>query len=282
MDGNRNHNPIPWIELKIPMTNAQSILSSEELIQEKNELVAELDSWTRASNNLLQSSIRNGLQDAISALALRITALMTKITILSSLFLNESAYDTLYPHFSQIVQCADQVATIQKVQQSRNWSMHGFNFSTTNMNFSFDLALIPALYIVMIKCRHGPTRHKALNLLRENPWREGVWDSAASSGLGAWVIGLEEDAARDRLLNSTSSFSSLNYNTFSASEMFHSESLQSYDDILTSMSSKFPEEVRVRGAQMRFDLLERKASLECTQMDVKTKKFTRKKGAFSW
>ncbi|RKF64174.1 putative zn2 cys6 dna-binding protein [Erysiphe neolycopersici] len=282
LGGNRNHNPIPWIELKIPLANAQSILSSEILIQEKKELVTELDTWTQASNNLLQSSISTSSQDAISALTLGITASLTRITILSSLFLNETAYDTLYPEFSQIVQFADQIITIQKEQQSRYWNMQRLNLSTINMNFSFDLALIPALYIVMIKCRHGPTRHKALNLLRENPRREGVWDSAASSGLGAWVIDLEEDAARDRLLSSTSSYSSPIYNTFSASEMFHSESLQSNDDILTYMSSKFPEEVRVRGAQMRFDLLERKASLECTQMDLKSKKFTRKKGVFSW
>ncbi|POS88258.1 hypothetical protein EPUL_000993 [Erysiphe pulchra] len=283
LSGNRNHNPIPWIELKIPLANAQSILSSETLIQEKKELITELDTWTQASNDLLQSSISTSLQDAISALTLRISALVTKITIFSSLFLNETAYDALYPEFSQIVQYADQLIAIQKVQQSRNWNSQGFNFSTINMNFSFDLALIPALYVVMIKCRHAPTRLKALNLLRENPRREGVWDSAASSGLGAWVIDLEEDAARHYLLNSSSSLSSSSiHNTFSASERFHSESLLSINDIVTRMSSKFPEEVRVRGAQMRFDLLGRKASLECTQMDVKTKKFTRKKGVFSW
>ncbi|KAI6244439.1 Aspercryptin biosynthesis cluster-specific transcription regulator atnN [Erysiphe necator] len=284
--GNRNHNPIPWIELKIPLANAQKILSSETLNKEKEELVKELDMWSHASNELLQFSMNRCPQDAISALALQIAALKTRITILSSLFLNESAYDTLYPEFSQIVQFADQLVNLQKTQESMNRNLYGPKFSTINMNFSFDLAIIPALYIVMIKCRYGPTRHKALNLLRENPRREGVWDSAASSGLGAWVIELEEEAARQILMkSSTSPFSAKDHDLALSSEMTPLELLQSTDnndDNLHNFSSKFPEEIRIRGAQMRFDLLERRASLECTQIDINTGKFIRKKGTFSW
>lgn len=43
-----------------------------------------------------------------------------------------------------------------------------------------------------------------------------------------------------------------------------------------------PEEMRVRKAAMRFDLLERKANLGCLQMDLEKRMFVQKREVFKW
>ncbi|RKF50293.1 putative zn2 cys6 dna-binding protein [Golovinomyces cichoracearum] len=300
---NGDHNPIPWIELKVPSSRAQSTHSSQQLQREKNDLLAELVAWTDASNEILLSAIKGNHQDAISALTLRIAAMSTKISLLSAFFTNESAYDTLFPQFRQIVQYASQIFDLQNHKEFliRDSLPCG---STPKLNFSFELALIPALYTVVIKCRHKPTRHKALALLRSYPHREGVWDSVACSGLGAWVIALEEEGARQfnlvthAIMSPSPSILSSNLSTSSPTNQSSNSSspaspshitFNSYYNIRSNNQqintlnySDIPEEVRVRKAKMRFDLLKRTANLFCLQMDISTEKYVEKTGTFKW
>ncbi|TQS36911.1 hypothetical protein Golomagni_02631 [Golovinomyces magnicellulatus] len=300
----RDHNPIPWIELKIPSSRAQSTQSSQQLQREKNDLLSELVAWTDASNEMLLFAIKRNHQDAISALTLRIAALSTKISLLSAFFTNESAYDTLFPQFRQVVQNASQVLHLQNYKESLTRDSLSCGF-TPRLDFSFELALIPALYTVVIKCRHRPTRYKALALLRSHPHREGVWDSVACSGLGAWVIALEEEGTRQfnlatrAFMSSSPSFPSFHPGTSSPSSQSSDSSSSVSPSQITSFNSDFnmssndqqvnplnysdiPEEVRVRKAKMRFDLLKRTANLFCLQMDMNTGKYVEKTGIFRW
>lgn len=48
------------------------------------------------------------------------------------------------------------------------------------------------------------------------------------------------------------------------------------------MDLVIPEEMRVRKAAMRFDLLERRANFGCLQMDIEQKRFVQKTEIFTW
>lgn len=56
------------------------------------------------------------------------------------------------------------------------------------------------LYFVAARCRHSPTRHSALQLLRKCNRREGLWDSNLSAGLAEKLITIEEAKAKALLL----------------------------------------------------------------------------------
>ncbi|KAI0995435.1 hypothetical protein K3495_g12744 [Podosphaera aphanis] len=280
----RNYNPIPWIDLKVPLSQMQDTIHSDALNREKFELLSDLNAWNKASNDFLLSSLNQNPYDAIAALTMCIAAQSNKISLCSCFFVDEIAYDEFLPEFKQIVESASQVITLQSIQRLSAESPNVPTSSHTGLNFSFELGIIPALYTVMAKCRHGPLRREALKLLRDHPRREGVWDSIASAALGAWIIELEEEGSR-RFMNvsppwspATPGFSGSDWN-ISAENAF---SRTNFDLNAPPTYLQIPEEARVRKAKMRFDLLERRANLFCMQTDFDTGLLVEKTGLYCW
>jgi hypothetical protein len=197
------------------------------------------------------------------------------------------------------------------------------------LRFSFDIAVVPSLYTVVIKCRDPHIRRAALKLLDRYPRREGVWDSVAVAGLGRWVMALEEEGALrwqsasppDTTTTSNSPHpipeSTSNPNQKPKSNPIHhapgsgsgfrhaspvstplsrhetppgtSTSREGSYSNDTRASEKapreypiIPEEMRVRKAAMRFDLLARRANMSCMQMDFKSGDFVEKTEVFRW
>jgi hypothetical protein len=64
------------------------------------------------------------------------------------------------------------------------------------LTFSTDLGLIAPLYYVCIKCPDRSIRTAAIELLRRDPRREGMWDSVATEKLirGFWEINAKHQA----------------------------------------------------------------------------------------
>jgi len=125
-----------------------------------------------------------------------------------------------------------------------------------------------------------------------------VWDSVATLALGRWVVGLEEEGMR-RFYSSTpppqerSVVSPGGMDRGGRSDESRSVSLDSPSspastagirDRATSEEYEYeiPEEVRVRKAKMRFDLLERRANMDCMQMDFDRRKFVVKSIVYTW
>lgn len=61
----------------------------------------------------------------------------------------------------------------------------------TNIPFTFEMGLIPTLYLVALKCRDPDLRHQALSLMARAPEREGLWKRDASISIIRRVIQLE-------------------------------------------------------------------------------------------
>ncbi|KAG4439885.1 hypothetical protein IFR05_004609, partial [Cadophora sp. M221] len=207
--------PIPWIDGKNPEC---SPAYDAALLDEQTSLNNELAAWTSTFKPLLTFSLAMGWQEAISALTLTISTIASQISLRAAFFTNEVSFDVFLPEFRQIV---DQASILLETQRAHNpaasrsqsttssgsrsgsgsppSSHHHHNSETPKgpmMRFAFDIGVIPPLYLVMIKCRDRRLRRQAMHLLKEYPRREGVWDTVATVHLGRWVIGLEEESAR--------------------------------------------------------------------------------------
>ncbi|KAH7068818.1 hypothetical protein BKA63DRAFT_422818 [Paraphoma chrysanthemicola] len=64
--------------------------------------------------------------------------------------------------------------------------------NTPGANFTFDLGIIPGLYMTVCRCRCPTTRREALALLERNLPREGLWDAQQHALVAKRVIELEE------------------------------------------------------------------------------------------
>merc|ERR1712093_81022 len=198
--------PIPWIDDKSPES---SPAHNASLVAEQTSLINELTTWSRTFKPLLTFSLAMGRQEAISALTLIISTIASQISLRAAFFTNELSFDIFLPEFQQIVSQASILLETQRAHdlashaQSRSQTTPPHNITSPNtskggpmMRFAFDIGVIPPLYLVMIKCRDRRLRRQALHLLKEYPRREGVWDTVAVVHLGRWVIGLEEESAR--------------------------------------------------------------------------------------
>jgi hypothetical protein len=59
--------------------------------------------------------------------------------------------------------------------------------------FSVDIAIIPVLYLVSIRCRDPGIRRRAIELNRGVARREGVWDSRVAARVAEEVVRIEEE-----------------------------------------------------------------------------------------
>jgi hypothetical protein len=59
--------------------------------------------------------------------------------------------------------------------------------------FSVDIAVIPVLYLVSLRCRDPGIRRRAIELNRRVARREGVWDSRVAARVGEEIVRIEEE-----------------------------------------------------------------------------------------
>lgn len=340
--------PMPWIDGNTPVHNASPNLSSSDIRAEQGFLAQEFTAWTEAFAPILSISRTSGGQDAISALTLSISAITSQISLRAAFFTNESDYDMFLPEFKTVVQYSTLLLSLLEQQQLWRPSTSPSESSPCPsssphtpevperaerglaLRFSFDIAVVPPLYTVVIKCRDPHIRHAALKLLDRYPRREGVWDSVAVAGLGRWVMALEEEGALrwqsasppDTTITSSSPHavpeSSPAHSTFPVGSGAGGYELPTGTPLIplspqgtppvtsTQVDDSFnvsrvgynngikasekppreypviPEEMRVRKAVMRFDLLERRANMSCLQMDFTSGEFAEKKEVFRW
>ncbi len=308
---------IPSIEGKIPMENTQHLRSSRALLSEQGSLNTELTAWKEAFRPLLIYARAAGGQGAISALTMTISAISSSISLRAAFFMNESAYDIFMPEFRIIVDYTRILVGVQqsqaKLAKIKDEVPGNGNFSGNvgpMIHFAFDIGVVPPLYLVMVKCRDPKLRREALSLLEQNPKREGVWDSVACVALGRWVISLEEEGARSLLkarLNprppTTQASKSESPSTIGGyeSELDDSSNIRGASTQASQSSQSYgrgilrqtpfspidaainiPEEVRVKKAKMRFNLLERRANLSCIHMDLTQGFPVPKNATFTW
>ncbi|PYI09297.1 hypothetical protein BO78DRAFT_308545 [Aspergillus sclerotiicarbonarius CBS 121057] len=90
----------------------------------------------------------------------------------TSLVTSEMAYDCYLTEFQIITRLAEGIIASFRAE-------HGRRGATVAM----DMGVIPSLFWVCLKCRHGPTRQRALDLLESWPHREGAYDGGMMASI---------------------------------------------------------------------------------------------------
>ncbi|KAL1911982.1 hypothetical protein Sste5344_002177 [Sporothrix stenoceras] len=141
--------------------------------------------------------------NTIALAVLQIHLCISEIWLATALIRAETAFDAHLELFSTIVSLAVTVLEAEQQQQkqqkpqqqSQRHQPGGLPIGASSI-FTLETNIIPALYYVATKCRHGPVRHAALSLLRQNGGRrENLWRADVLGAIAARIIEVEEGYA---------------------------------------------------------------------------------------
>ena len=93
----------------------------------------------------------------------------------------ECTYDNYTSSFEHVIDLAAQVVYLTNAQNNG-----------TPPVFQFEIGVIPPLYMAARKCRDPTLRRRAIELLRQAPKQEGLWDSAQMVVVAERIVEIEE------------------------------------------------------------------------------------------
>jgi hypothetical protein len=123
-------------------------------------------------------------EDSVAAKVLEVYSNSSFVWVASSLEPYECAYDQYQEQFQTIVDLCEEVVAAYFVGEDPH---------SKKIHLSH-LSVIPPLHLTAWKCRHLPTRNKALRILGSRHWREGMFDSHRSARCFEKVAEVEEAA----------------------------------------------------------------------------------------
>lgn len=151
----------------------------EKWLKEAADCSMELDKWFVAFEPLWLKF--KNLSDAppkgfYQATLLRLQAITTKTSVRGSVYTRETDWDAHLPEFDEVVSLAETYLTLKPKR----------------FYFSFEGETVIYLCYVLLKCRDGAIRRRALRGLDEHPRREASWDATRCASIGRWAMVLEE------------------------------------------------------------------------------------------
>ncbi|KAK0638659.1 hypothetical protein B0T16DRAFT_431791 [Cercophora newfieldiana] len=174
----------------------------------------EMEAWSDAFEHILASRTAPGVssQEKACIAVLKMYQIMSYILFLMTFSDSEMGFDKYTADFNVIVDLALEVvgdeerrAAIKRCPDPRfchHRGRHdsdarygGLNYAARHIkpSFSADLGIVPPLFVVATKCRDRTTRHKAIQLLKSSPRREGMWDSELTARIAMWIADIEEE-----------------------------------------------------------------------------------------
>lgn len=187
-------------------TSSQTKIALCELESDREALSAQLGRLRVALSlfrvNQLTAVTASANPNAAALALLQIHLCIAEIWLATALTRAEATYDAHTETFSTIVSLAVTVLEAeqqqrQKQQQQQQNQKHyqpGDPASVTPSVFTLETHVIPALYYVATKCRHGLVRNAALALLKRNSSRrENLWRADVLGAIAARIIEIEEE-----------------------------------------------------------------------------------------
>ena len=93
----------------------------------------------------------------------------------------ECSYDSYTASFEHLLELAAQVVHLTNAQNNG-----------TPPIFQFEIGVIPPLYMAARKCRDPMLRRRAIDLLRQAPKQEGLWESGQMAAVAERIVEIEE------------------------------------------------------------------------------------------
>ncbi|KAG8672832.1 hypothetical protein FPOAC1_006124 [Fusarium poae] len=163
------------------MAQESSFLGGVPSVDSKQLVIAELETWRYQFDDTLSTTnhYSTDIVHLTTLLKLQNTVLWILVSSLGPG--REMEYDIFLPVFQQCVAMVDEVALGHQNYEG-----------SSKPRFTQDVAIIPILYIIGAKCRDPMVRRDVLRILRRQPLREAVWDSAAAARAVERIAEIEE------------------------------------------------------------------------------------------
>lgn len=146
---------------------------------------AELNQWNAAFQPLLLTmDVELDINKLLNSSFMQLRHITSYVVLKTDRTSDEMIYDRYAPEFAQMVSLALNILRVMAGQGKA-------------ARFSFDLIVIPSMYLVGMKCRIRSTRRQAIELLLSRPRREGIWDGILYGKIAEWVRKVEDDLAAD-------------------------------------------------------------------------------------
>ena len=114
-------------------------------------------------------------------LALRLHIIILKVGVQTAADPKQCSSDLFFDDFERVIEMAELV------------SRHDSSISDPALDiFSFEEGTGPAGYYVAAKCRHPKIRRRAIEVMRQSPCRQGVWNTPLLIAVAERVIEIEE------------------------------------------------------------------------------------------
>ena len=148
---------------------------------ERQTLLSHLTTWLQNLNVLLNNGASNvPFKDICGAIVLKLEHQVAHILLNTCLLPQEGfPYDAFHTTFEQVVSlagCLQMTTASCPAEQSR---------------FTFEIGVIPPLFMAASKCRDPVIRRRAVTLMR-NAGREGVWSGPIAARVAERIMEIEE------------------------------------------------------------------------------------------
>lgn len=146
--------------------------ATAEDVQRQNQFLECHRAWYRALE-ALECSQTWSSEDKVAISSLKVSYYATYVFVACATDAGQMSYDAHLDSFKALLHHAKIVLD----------SMHlgGLEAKPSSRaaaaNFTFEISLIPSLFMVATRCRCPTTRREAVSLLALNPPREGLWDA---------------------------------------------------------------------------------------------------------
>ncbi|KAF2654650.1 hypothetical protein K491DRAFT_679466 [Lophiostoma macrostomum CBS 122681] len=168
-------------------TKTTTVRLGDELWRRRATLQDDLYSWLQVLDRSDFSKTSSNPGDSVACMLLRTNHTMLKIIVDTSSTPNEEVvFDDHLSRFVYIIDCA--IGLLRIVTSISILP----EFPTGKPGSLVDVAWIPALFYIAIKCRFLRVRLHAIKLLEYTNHREGFWDSRSSAQIAREMIRLEE------------------------------------------------------------------------------------------
>jgi hypothetical protein len=154
---------------------------SEEVLREQEDCIESHHIWLRALERLEREQTLSE-EDIVTAHLLKAQHYCMYIFAKLAILTNQTVFDKYLDIFKEII------------AHSKSFLDATENTSSANAaaKFTFEIGIIPGLYLTACRCRCPVTRREAIALLERNPPREGLWDAQQHLIVAKRVIELEE------------------------------------------------------------------------------------------
>lgn len=168
---------------------------------ERQRLLARCQRWSDAVDNMVKAKYLEFTPQELRAAQMMKMLSTLGIVVLKVVGPNsECTFDKYTADYKRVVDLAELV-----MREDADATRFGLEDSDSPRKvlprFQMDMGIIVALFEIMWKCRDPVVRRRAIAILENNPWQEGLWDGSLVAKCGHLIIATEEGKNKRNMID---------------------------------------------------------------------------------